>query len=83
MLIFMGVAAFCLSFGLSVKLFYHYIMGETPTGYTTLLAVSLLSFSTILAAIGIVGLYLQETLEQVKRRPSFIISDRKNAEQKI
>jgi polyisoprenyl-phosphate glycosyltransferase len=74
-LLVMGLVGLAISVSLGVKLLVQYFVGRVPEGYSTLLAVSLMSLSMTLVAMGILGLYLQNILDQVKRRPRYIVMD--------
>lgn len=71
-----GLLALVLSIFLFVKLLILYFMGEVPSGYSTLLVIMLLTMSMNLISVGIIGLYLQKVLDQVKFRPRYIIMDK-------
>jgi dolichol-phosphate mannosyltransferase len=71
-LLFVGVGSFVFGAILGIKLLADYFFRSVPSGYATLLAVSLLSFSIIIICTGILGLYLQKILDQVKGRPRYI-----------
>ena len=71
-LLLIGLSSFVFGALLGAKLVIDYFLGNTLSGYATLLAVSLLSFSIIVMCTGILGLYLQEILDQVKGRPRYI-----------
>jgi len=72
LLLLIGAGSFGFSILLGAKLFVDYLLGKTASGYATLLAVSLLAFSIIVLCTGIIGLYLQKILDQVKGRPRYI-----------
>ncbi len=74
-LLLMGLLGLAISVSLGAKLLVQFFGGEVPEGYSTLLAVSLMSLSMTLVAMGILGLYLQNILDQVKRRPRYIVMD--------
>lgn len=74
-LLLMGFGSFMFGAILGVKLLVDYFFYSVPSGYATLLALSLLSFSIIVICIGILGLYLQKVLDQVKGRPRYITRD--------
>lgn len=72
----MGVCIFALSIYLFVKMLIYYFQGNVETGYSTLLALLLMSLSTNLFCFGIMGLYIQKILDQVKFRPRYIVMDK-------
>jgi len=55
----------------------YFVKGLVP-GYTSLMAVILLSTGLILMSIGIVGIYIGKIFEQVKNRPLYFIDKRIN-----
>ncbi|MEW5818863.1 MAG: glycosyltransferase family 2 protein [Cyanobacteriota bacterium] len=71
----LAVCIFILSIYLFVKMIIYYFLGNVETGYSTLLALMLMSLSTNLFCFGIIGLYLQKILDQVKFRPRYILTD--------
>ena len=78
-LLIFGLGAMILSGLLIAKLLWQYFfLTQAPEGYITLLSISLLSFSTILCGLGILGLYLDNILKQVMERPRFIVCDEIN-----
>ncbi len=50
----------------------YYIRGSQP-GYTSIMAMLLLSTGLILMSIGIAGIYIGKIFEQVKQRPLYFI----------
>lgn len=71
----LGCLALILSLGLFLKLLWTFFLGSVPSGYSTLLATSLLSLGFIMTSLGILGLYMKNILDQVKKRPRFIVAD--------
>ena len=74
-LLIIGAATFALGGVLGVKLLFQYFFLEVSSGYPTILVMLLLSLSVIVTCCGILGLYLQKILDQVKGRPRFIINN--------
>lgn len=74
-LLLMGVVGLFGSGIIGSKLLVQYFRGQVPEGYSTLLAISLISLSMTLIAMGILGLYMQNVLDQVKKRPRYVVMD--------
>lgn len=74
-LLLSGALILVISIILGIKLIYYYLGGDIPSGYTTLLAMSLLSTSILTLGTGIIGLYVTKILEQTKKRPLYLISE--------
>ncbi len=76
--VYLGIitSIFSLLFGLYyVYLNFRY---KVPIGYTSLIVAIFLSTGMILFVIGILGEYLREVYEEVKRRPSYIVEEKIN-----
>jgi dolichol-phosphate mannosyltransferase len=54
--------------------------GFTVIGWPSLMSTIFFSTGVILVVLGIMGIYLGEIFKQVKNRPLYIISERKNFE---
>lgn len=71
---FVGVLVTFLSLGLLVWTMWRVIAFGVPfDGFGTLLAVTVLGFGFLAAALGLVGEYLALIYEEVKRRPNFVV----------
>lgn len=73
-----GVCLFFLSFsGMSMVVFYKYILGSTTfTGTAILIFVILISNALQFMAIGILGYFIYGINKEVKQRPSFIVQEK-------
>ena len=59
-------------FGIAYIIFVYFTKGFL-VGWASIVTAVLFSLGILLTSIGIVGLYIGQTFEQVKKRPSFII----------
>jgi dolichol-phosphate mannosyltransferase len=70
------LSVFSISWGLWV--FYMYLFHSVSSGYTSIMLLLTLSTGLILSSIGITGLYIGNTFEQVKNNPLYIIEKKIN-----
>ncbi len=77
-----GFSCFAISILWVLTLFVLYFTHGLVPGYTSLMAVILLSTGLILMSIGIAGIYIGKIFEQVKGRPLYFIETRVNFPEK-
>jgi putative glycosyltransferase len=71
-----GVVITALSFSYAAYLVFRKIVyGDALLGFTSLMAVLLLSLGILTTAVGILGIYLGRIFRQVQNRPSYIVKD--------
>jgi putative glycosyltransferase len=71
-----GVVITALSFSYAAYLVFRKIVyGDALIGFTSLMAVLLLSLGILTTAVGILGIYLGRIFRQVQNRPSYIVKD--------
>ena len=69
-----GLVGILLSIILAIHYFVQYLVYGSPVmGWTTLILVTLLGFSLVLLSLGVMGMYLINTLYQSKTLPPFIV----------
>lgn len=68
-----GIFMLLLGIGLGIETFITYFKGETPSGYSTIIIFLILLSSFIFIVLGILGLYISQIYDEVKRRPKYII----------
>lgn len=73
-----GFSCFALSILWVMALIILYFTHGLVPGYTSLMAVILLSTGLILMSIGVAGIYIGKIFEQVKERPLYFIESRIN-----
>ena len=73
-----GTLGLIFSFLLGMNVLVAWYLGNTPTGYTTLILVILFTFSLTLISLGIIGNYIWRAYENTKSRPSFLLMERKS-----
>lgn len=71
----LGIIMFLLEIGLGIDTIISYFKGNSPSGYTTIIMFLILLSSFIFISLGILGLYISQIYEEVKRRPRYIIRD--------
>ena len=78
LIFFLGLFTFLISMVLLfVYLFFFLIGSVTEPGFTTLILIQLLFFGLIMLLIGILSIYVGYILDEVKKRPNYIIDDHK------
>jgi dolichol-phosphate mannosyltransferase len=69
---------FAFSVVLGIQTLVRYFMGASMEGFTTVILLILFIGSAIMICLGIIGLYLERIYHEIKGRPRYIISRRKN-----
>ncbi len=76
--VFAGLLLSALAFvGIAVIIVLYFISGFLA-GWASVTVLIMFSLGIILTSIGITGLYIGQTFEQVKKRPQYIVSDTVN-----
>ncbi|MEK4424087.1 glycosyltransferase family 2 protein [Solibacillus sp. FSL K6-1523] len=70
-----GVVNLILSLVLGIQSLINYIKGYSLEGFTTVILLLLLIGSSLMISLGIIGFYLSKIYEEVKGRPSYIVSN--------
>ena len=71
-----GLLISMISLSVTIYFFVHWILGKTIVlGYTSLIISIWFLSGIILAALGIIGLYVGKTFQDVKKRPIYLIND--------
>ncbi len=74
-----GVVLSIFSFLLGLAYLYRYLSGQiTVLGYTSLILAITFFSGLIMSMLGLIGIYVGKTFNQVKERPTFIVSDTLN-----
>jgi polyisoprenyl-phosphate glycosyltransferase len=74
--VILGAAVAGLAFVLLFASLLSYLIDRTaPSGWTTLVAIALLFSGVQLIIIGIIGMYIGDIYEEVKRRPRYIVEE--------
>jgi dolichol-phosphate mannosyltransferase len=71
----LGLLFLVFSVVLGVQTLIRYINGNAIEGFTTVILLLLVIGSTIMIALGIIGIYLAKIYDQVKNRPLYLISE--------
>ena len=70
-----GICVFFAALALGIQTFIKYLMGRAVEGFTTVILLLLLIGSAIMISLGIIGYYLSKIYDEVKRRPTYIVSE--------
>lgn len=76
--VYLGIITSILSLLFGLYYVYLNFRFKVPMGYTSLIVSIFLSTGMILFVIGIMGEYIREVYEEVKRRPSYIVEEKIN-----
>jgi len=68
-----GFALATLGLILLIQTLYHYWSGTAAIGFTTVIALQILVGGMILAALGVIAIYLSKMYDEQKQRPLFIV----------
>jgi polyisoprenyl-phosphate glycosyltransferase len=68
-----GLLMIFLSIVYSIYIVYQYTQGQTVSGWTSLLLVTLVISSFIFIFLGVIGVYLAAVYDEVKKRPEYIL----------
>lgn len=71
---FLGFVFLFGSLILGIHTVYMWFSGNAVSGFTTVILLILITGSTLMISLGIIGIYLSRIYEEVKRRPRYIIS---------
>ena len=69
-----GVVFWVFGFVLGVQTLWKYFFGEAATGFTTVILLILITGSLLMLGLGIIGAYLARIYEEVKHRPTHLVS---------
>lgn len=74
---FVGLLFLFSSVVLALQTLYHKIIGTAVTGFTTVILLLLITGSVIMISLGTIGEYIAAIYNEVKGRPRYLISQRK------
>ncbi len=60
---------------LGIQTLYNKLAGSAETGFTTVIVLVLVTGSTIMIGLGVIGLYVSRIYDEVKGRPRYIVAD--------
>lgn len=72
-----GLIFLASSIVLAVQTMYHKLIGTAVTGFTTVILLILITGSVIMISLGTIGEYISAIYNEVKGRPRYLISERK------
>lgn len=77
LIFFFGLLIFLISFSLMLFYILLFFLGKiTLPGFTTIIVIQLVFFGFLTMLIGFLSLYISHILEEVKKRPKYIIEDK-------
>jgi len=74
-----GVVFFIMGLVLGIIALYQFIAGIALTGFTTVILLLLIASSLLMFGQGLIGIYLASIYNEIKRRPRYIIAERRNS----
>jgi len=77
---FLGALTFSISLAIGGAALYDKVTGQAVDGFTTVILLVLIIGSILMFSVGIIGVYIGQIYEEVKRRPSYKILKIKNIE---
>jgi dolichol-phosphate mannosyltransferase len=76
-IVYLGLLVALTGFAFALALMVSYFAGsDTPSGYTSLAVLVLVSTGFVLTSLGITALYLGKVFEQAKQRPLYVVDER-------
>jgi glycosyltransferase involved in cell wall biosynthesis len=72
----LGLATLILGVVLAAEALLSWFQGKAVSGYTTIICTVLIIGSFIMISLGIVGEYMAKMYEEIKRRPSYLVTTR-------
>jgi dolichol-phosphate mannosyltransferase len=76
--VLLGFMMFLFAIGFGFDALYDHWMGQTTTGWTSIIIIIVMIGGIQLIMIGIIGIYLGKMFLEVKQRPSYIIKEKNN-----
>jgi len=73
---FFGILFMIAAIILGVQTLYNKISGQAVSGFTTVILLQLVTGSSVMLSLGIIGTYIAKIFDEVKNRPRYIISER-------
>ncbi|QOC23723.1 glycosyltransferase family 2 protein [Wenzhouxiangella sp. AB-CW3] len=71
---FTGLTFGVFAIALAIQTLAHWMAGDAVEGFTTVILLLLIIGSAIMLALGIIGLYIGQILDEVKSRPKYLIA---------
>ncbi|ALG67247.1 glycosyltransferase family 2 protein [Beggiatoa leptomitoformis] len=75
---FLGVLTFCVGLLISCIALYKKFMGSAIGGFTTVILLIFFMSSILMIALGLIGIYVANIYDEVKRRPNYFINWQKS-----
>lgn len=73
-----GVIMLVLTAVLTVTALTQKVMGQALDGFTTVIILQCFTGSVVMLSLGIIGYYISKMYDEIKGRPKYIVSERKN-----
>ncbi len=74
----LGVVFLAISFVLGIQTLYMKFNGEAVSGFSTVILLLLIIGSALMISLGIIGTYIAKIFDEVKYRPRYLISERRD-----
>ena len=71
-----GIIFILIAFGIGVDALFSYFRNSSASGFPTIVFLLLIGFGGCLISLGIIGIYIAQIYDEVKKRPQYIISRR-------
>jgi len=71
-----GIIFVLIAFGIGVDALFSYFRNSSASGFPTIVFLLLIGFGGCLISLGIIGIYIAQIYDEVKKRPQYIISRR-------
>ncbi|MCD7742164.1 MAG: glycosyltransferase family 2 protein [Ruminococcus sp.] len=73
-----GVITFIIAIIFGINTLYNTFTGNSAEGFPTVILLQLITSAIIMFSLGIIGYYLSKIYEEIKQRPRYIISEKRN-----
>jgi len=74
-IVLLGFAIVLAGLGLAGFYLASYFVSEPPSGYTSIAVLLLVLSGAVISSLGVIGLYVGKTFEQVKERPLYVVDE--------
>ena len=71
-----GIIFVLIAFGIGVDALFSYFRNSSASGFPTIVFLLLIGFGGCLISLGIIGIYIAQIYDEVKKRPQYIIGKR-------
>ncbi len=75
LILYLGMGFLALAFVLTMIALVRYAIGESVTGFTTVIILQCIIGSLMMISNGVLGIYLSHVFSEVKRRPRYLVRE--------